>query len=129
MSAQSQSPRFRALFESAVLDYEKQTGINLVTHPLAEQLRNCHSSEDKDIATLLQEHAQALDSFQGSDRIKTIALCILSTTITLGNSIGLVRLKASMTVFCSSYTLLQLFLPAEAMHTSILVLLAVRSII
>jgi tetrahydromethanopterin S-methyltransferase subunit B len=86
------------------MDYEKQTDINLVTHPLAEQLRNCHSAED--VTTLLQGHAPALESFQGSDGIKSIAsgLSMLSTTIVLGDSIGLVRQKAFMAVFCSSYT-------------------------
>jgi hypothetical protein len=104
MSAQSPSSRSRALFEFAFLDYKMQTGINLATNPLAEQLRICHSAED--ITTLLQEHARALGSFQGSDRIKNFAsdLCMLSTTIVLGDSIGLVRQKAFMTVFRSSYT-------------------------
>jgi hypothetical protein len=45
MSEQSGPSRLRALFEAALEDYEKQTGIALAKHPLAEQLQNCVSIE------------------------------------------------------------------------------------
>jgi hypothetical protein len=52
MAAQSGSARFQALFESALKDYEKKTGITLSKHPLAVQLQSCHSEHD--ITDLLQ---------------------------------------------------------------------------
>lgn len=36
---------FRARFQSAVQEYARQTGIDLVNHPLAQQLENCDSYE------------------------------------------------------------------------------------
>ena len=39
MSNQSGSPHLQVLFETALQDYEKQTGIALDKHPLAEKLQ------------------------------------------------------------------------------------------
>jgi hypothetical protein len=89
MTTHSVPSRFRALFESALQDYEQKTKINLAKHPLAEQLEKCHSVAD--ITAFLQEQALALG---GSDKImKSIertagALCKLSG---MADAIGLVR--------------------------------------
>ena len=64
MADQSIPSRFRALFESALQDYEQMTKINLATHPLAEQIEKCHSVMD--ITVFLQEQARTLG---GSDKI------------------------------------------------------------
>ena len=67
MSDQSGSSPFQAVFESALQDYEKQTGISLANHPLAGQLQNCQSVES--VTTLLQEEAQSFSKFRESDKI------------------------------------------------------------
>ena len=90
---ESSSP-FHLLFESALHDYEKQTGILLSSHPLAGQLQNCQSLES--VTTLLQEQARAFSEFKESDKImkslKTVvsALSRVSATATLGQDIGMV---------------------------------------
>jgi hypothetical protein len=94
MPDHAESARFRSLFESALTEYEKKTGIKLAEHPLAIQLQACHSIES--ITALLQGQAEAFSKFRGNDRaIKSIksTLFILSTisdAATLGNSFGLV---------------------------------------
>jgi hypothetical protein len=94
MSDQSGSSSFQALFESALKDYEKQTGIPLASHPLAEQIQNCQSVDS--ITTLLQEQARAFDKFRGNDKIiksfKSVvsALSKVSSAAALGDDIGMV---------------------------------------
>jgi hypothetical protein len=68
---------FYALFESALQGYEKQTGIPLANHPLAEQLQNCQSVES--VTSLLQEQARALSGFRGSDKITKSLKGVVST--------------------------------------------------
>lgn len=88
------STRFHSLFESALTEYEKKTGIILAEHPLAIQLQSCHSIEST--TAVLQGQAQAFSKFRGRDRaIKSIKntlsiLTTLSDTAALGDSIGLV---------------------------------------
>jgi len=92
MGDQSRSTYFRALFESALQEYEKNTGIALAQHPLAVQIRSCRSIES--ITTLLQG---ASSDFGGNDRIinsikSTISiLSALSATTALDWTISLVR--------------------------------------
>jgi len=89
---------WQVLFDAALQDYEKQTGIVLANHPLAEQLQNCHSVES--ITAVLREQTQAFSEFRGRDKIlkplKNVisVLHALSATADLGQAIGLVRLQA-----------------------------------
>ena len=95
MADHSGFTRFRSLFESALTEYEKKTGITLSEHPLAIQLQSCHSIEST--TAVLQGQAEAFNNVRGSNRaIKSIKstlsiLTTLSATATLGDSIGLVR--------------------------------------
>jgi hypothetical protein len=98
MSQQSSgSSQFRALFESALQDYQTQTGITLSEHPLAIQLEDCHSAGF--IVAFLRDQARSLGDFKGRDKIiKSIegtvsVLCRLSATAALGDAMGLVRQK------------------------------------
>jgi len=81
MAEQSGSSCFRALFESALQDYQKQTGIILPDHPFAEQLQNPHSVES--ITALLQGQAQVFGGFQGSDRIMKSLKSVVSVLFSL----------------------------------------------
>jgi hypothetical protein len=67
MSDQPRVSHFQVLFESALQDYERQTGITLANHPLAERLQTCESAES--VTALLQEQARALSEFRESDKI------------------------------------------------------------
>jgi hypothetical protein len=103
MADQSQSSRFRVLFESALQDYQNQTGTTLPNHPLAEKLQYCNSVES--VTALLQEQARPFTEFRGGDdrimkSLKSVVsvLYTLSASTTLGGAIGLVRQKASTDV-------------------------------
>jgi hypothetical protein len=97
MADRSGFARFQALFDEALQAYQQRTGVNLVTHPLALKLQNCHSTED--ITQLLQDQAQTFSDFQENDRIvksiKTIVsiLSPLSTVASLVGASGVVRQK------------------------------------
>ena len=67
MSDQSGSTHLRVLFEAALHDYQKQTGIALTEHPLAAKLQNCDSVES--VTTVLQEQTQAFSEFRGKDKV------------------------------------------------------------
>lgn len=96
MSDQSgSSSRLQELFEAALHDYEKQTGIALAEHPLAGQLQNCDSVES--FTVVLHEQTKAFNEFQGSNKIMKpfkSALSVLyklSAFANLGQDFGLVR--------------------------------------
>jgi hypothetical protein len=83
---------FQTLLDSALLRYEKKTGITLSKHPLALRLQSCNSVED--FNNILQEKAKDVKE---SERIvksmKTIVsiLTPLSSAASLSNAVGLVR--------------------------------------
>ena len=98
MSDNSEPSRLQLLLEAAFHDYEKQTGIVLANHPLAEQFQNCDSVES--LTALLREQIQSFSEFRGRDKIMRFlknvvsALYNLSATATasLGpTTVGLVR--------------------------------------
>jgi hypothetical protein len=94
MSDQPRVSHFQVLFESALQDYERQTGIALANHPLAEQLQTCQSAES--VTALLQEQAQAFSEFRESDKImgslKNVVSVLLkvSAIAALGQDFGTV---------------------------------------
>lgn len=97
MATLSGSLDLKLLFQSALEEYEKETGINLVDleHPLVAELERCDSLES--ITRVLQEKAQAFCEFR-RDKPKGIelfkhavgALHKLSGIALLGASIGFV---------------------------------------
>ena len=130
MDDQSQSPRFRALFDSALQDYQSQTCTTLFSHPLAEKLQHCDSVES--VTAVLQEQARAFSDFRGGDgrimkSLRTVVsvLYTLSENSALSGAIGLVRRKASSTCpkFLIHYS--QAFPPANAIFAAFAILFAV----
>jgi hypothetical protein len=95
MSDQSESSYLRELFEVALQDYEKQTGIALDKHPLAERLQDCDSVDS--FTSVLREQTQAFGEFWGNDKImkpfKNVVSTLykLSAVANFGQVIGLVR--------------------------------------
>jgi len=101
----SEWSHFQVLFESALQDYERQTGTILAREPLAEQFERCNSVES--VVDILQEQARAFGKFQGGESgIMRSLKCVvsvlysLSTSTTLGEVIGLVRRKVLMGSLC-----------------------------
>ena len=91
----SELSMFESLFQSASEEYERQTGINLVGHPLAVQLEHCNSVES--IAELLHDQARNFRQFRGNDNklmtslkhtVRTLHM--LSGTVTPGGAFGFV---------------------------------------
>ena len=105
MSDQSGPSRLQDLFEAAVQDYEKKTGIVLARHPLAEKLQNCHSIES--ITAVFHEQTEAFSQFRGGDKVlkplKTI-VSVLHKLSAAADTIGLVRLWAI--IWCLTFLIL-----------------------
>jgi hypothetical protein len=127
------SGRLQVLFEAALQDYEEQTGIVLVKHPLAEQLQNCDSVES--VTTVLREQTQAFGNFRGKDKVlrslKTAVSVLhkLSATADIGRAIGLVRPYALIGCLMCLTLIQQHFLPVTAIQTSLAVLLSVCAVL
>lgn len=96
MATHSGSSIFESLFQSALEEYKKETNIDLVKHPLADQLERCDSVEA--ITQAVQEQAQAFRDFRGGNNkfitlLKNVVQAfykISSSTMDLGDAIGLV---------------------------------------
>ncbi len=67
MSSPPGSSRLRDLFETALVDYEKQTGTDLAKHTLADLLQDCNSVED--VAAVLSKQAKGLKEFREQDKV------------------------------------------------------------
>ena len=129
MANQSASVSFQTLLESALLQYEKKTGVTLSKHPLALQLQSCNSVED--LNTILQDKAKDV---RESERIiksmKTIVsiLTPLSSVASLPDAVGLVRyMPPEVTSYSDLF--LQTFPPAKAIPACLGVLLDVCAIL
>ena len=95
MTDRSGSSHLQVLFEAALKEYEKKTGIALDKHPLAEELQNCHSVDS--IIAVLRGQTRAFSEFREKDKVfkplkKTVSLLHkLSAAASFGQDIGLVR--------------------------------------
>jgi len=87
MATLSESSVFEALFQSALEEYEKVTGINLVRHPLAAQLERCNSVES--ITQALKDQAEAFFEFRGSNHK---AITLLKHTVLALNALSAINL-------------------------------------
>jgi hypothetical protein len=67
MSDQSGSSRLRVLFEAALQDYKRQTGIELAEHHLPDRLQDGNSVES--VAAILCEQAQDFEKFREKDKL------------------------------------------------------------
>lgn len=127
MSDQSGSSHLRVLFETALQDYETQTGEALAKHPLAKQLQDCGSVES--VAAVLNKQAQEFSKFREKDKImkplKTVLSVLHQLSAPVNVVIGTVRPQA-LTV-CSMFLtlILQHFPPVKAIQTALSILLSV----
>jgi hypothetical protein len=95
MATTSEPSIFGSLFQSALEEFEKETTINLVGHPLAAQLECCNSVES--IIELLHDQARTFHQFRGNDsKLVTVlnrtiqGLHMLSGIVTVGGAVGFV---------------------------------------
>jgi hypothetical protein len=95
MDDQSGSARFGVRFGSALQTYQQTTGLSLAGHPLAVQLRRCHSVDS--ITSILKHEVQASGDLLRSDRVmksieSTVSILFtLSATASFGDAVDLVR--------------------------------------
>ena len=94
-------PELKSLFESALNEFEKRAGTNLVQHPIIDKLKNCESADS--VIDALQEQAQVFRNFRGDDgklmmwTKRTVnVVYTLSTSGVLGGAIGLVCVQRSL---------------------------------
>ena len=92
------SASFRLLYNSALQDYEAQTGTKLIDHPFTKRLENCESVDL--ISSLLGDTLQRFHEFRREDGkiIKSLKCAVhvlqtLSAGAVLGEGISLVRPK------------------------------------
>ena len=90
------SSSFHDLFNTALQEYENQTGTKLVEHPFAKQLEACDSVDS--INAILQKQAHIFRKFRGDDgkimkslKSSVDVLYTLSISTVLGEGIGLVH--------------------------------------
>jgi hypothetical protein len=95
-SAQTPGPssQFNQILEAALSKYQKKTGKNILSHPLAVELQRCGSVDA--VLAILQGQAEAFEEFRGGDRrlmegigISVDVLSKLSDT--LGEGVSLVQ--------------------------------------
>ncbi len=103
--APSSGSNLRSLFETALKEYEKQAGTNLLDNSLTIKLQSCDSADA--ISAVLQEKAQAFHKFRGGDgRLigwlkRTVhVLHTLSASSALGEGVGLGRWKLPTLNLC-----------------------------
>lgn len=87
----------QSVFSAALIEYKKQTGKDIIEHPLSTRLVNCKSADD--VLAVFQEQAQAFEHFRKGDwkvqlmrRLKPVVHVVLalSTGGVLGEGLGLV---------------------------------------
>jgi fungal STAND N-terminal Goodbye domain len=66
MSSTATSSNFQSIFDAALADYAKQTGIDLATHPFAQTLQACDSADA--VLVLLREKASQFQAYRDGNR-------------------------------------------------------------
>lgn len=99
MSSPAQTPassQFNQILEAALSKYQKKTGKNILSQPLAVELRRCDSIDA--VLAILQGQAEAFEQFRGGDqrlmegiRLSVDVLSVLSNA--LGEGVSLVRIR------------------------------------
>jgi len=92
-SMATSSTDFQSILDAALDDYHKQTGIDLINHPVAEQLHNCRSPDD--VAKLLLERESAFKDYRDKyrkliDCLRPVVNIIHAFSAILGSTSGLV---------------------------------------
>src|SRR5712671_4944409 len=121
---------FQSIFDTASKEYQKKTGRNLRTHPLAAEFDHCNSPNA--VLDIFQKQADALDRAGKSNQMllkwlnPTVHLLYMfSATIAEGASlVSLTKCILCVSVFPKTFDP-QTFSPAKVIFTGIGVLLTV----
>ena len=98
MSFPSQVPTLplppESILVAALNEYKKNTGNDLLSHPLSAELQRCDSVDG--ILAILQRQANTVEKFRDSNRgmmkwISSSVNILYSISATLGDGVGLVR--------------------------------------
>jgi len=120
---------FQSIFDAALADYAKKTGIDLAAHPLARKLENCHSVSD--ILDLLQGRANQFHTYRNGNRklitcLKPVVHVLHSVSGVLAEVASLVSPQTNSPQLVPFFTFRQVpFQPSKAILVGIDVLLAV----
>jgi hypothetical protein len=92
------SSNFQPIFDTALSDYAKQTGINLATHPCAQSLQSCDSVDA--ILELLQYKANQFQAYRDGNRklldcLKPVVQVLHAVAGVLGAAATLVSLESN----------------------------------
>jgi fungal STAND N-terminal Goodbye domain len=129
-STATTSSNFQAIFDAALSDYAKQTGIDLATHPFAQTLQNCDSADE--IFDLLRDKANQFQAYREGNRkliscLKPVVQILHTVAGILGEAATLVSPARFVFSECILLLYFQLpFQPTKAILVSVDVLLTVR---
>jgi len=86
---------FQLIFDNALKAYEKRTKNDLLTHPLADRLKDCDSAST--ILTVLQEQVQELNDSQRNNTkwLDPTVNVLHAFSETLGEGVGSVCFRTS----------------------------------
>jgi hypothetical protein len=126
-------PELKSLFETALNEFEKRAGTNLIHHQIINKFLNCESADS--VISIIQEQAQAFRSYRGDDgklmtwlKRTVNVLYTLSISDMLCESISLVCLHSFLWHPPCNILRFQPFPPAKAVFAGIAVLLGVRAL-
>ena len=124
------SSSVQPILDAALVNYRKQTKVDLTNHPSAEKLQNCSLD---DVLQLLLERESAFNVYRDKhrkliDSLRPIVQAIHALTSILGEAAGLVRDQHHIFLeFPYSFASLQVpFQPTKLIFAGIDVLLSVR---
>jgi len=128
------SSNFQSILDAALDDYHKHTGIDLIKHPSAAQLQDCHSPEN--VVQLLQERESSFKDYREKHRnlidyLRPVVNVIHALSGILGEGAGLVSTQHYI-LLTSPYVYRSLqvpFQPTKVIFTGIDILLSVCSIL
>ena len=130
----SATSNFRSLFSQALRDYKRRTGEDLLLHPLASKLKDCHSPDT--ILPVLEEQTRALDQRRSGDGTSTQFQWLRSTVVVLYHLSKGIEDRADLVVIrlcsfkrCDSPFFFQLLSPAKVIFVGIGVLLSVSTLL
>jgi hypothetical protein len=104
-STATSSSNFGAIFDAALSDYAKQTGIDLARHPSAEALQDCNSTDA--ILDLLQTKANQFQAYRDENRklincLKPVVQLLHTVSGVLGEASSLVGLANRLVFLAAS---------------------------
>jgi len=128
----STSPsNFQSIFDAALSDYAKKTGIDLATYPFVRTFETCHTASD--ILGLLQDRATQFCTYRDGNHklinyLKPVVQVLHSLSGVLAEATAIVsRLILSRAVITRSRPQVP-FQPAKAIIVGIDVLISVRAL-